>query len=190
MNSEPRLILLLQSVMHGSTAAFEELYLQTKVGVYSHIFRVLRNRSDSEEVLQEVYARIWLRSRQFEPSKGGVVGWINGIARNLSLDLLRVRKGRPQSALEFASGPEASLDAMVCPALQPLDSVILRQRENAVRGSLQHLPPGARECVMLAFYEDLSHSQIASQVGIPLGTVKSWVSRSYGGLRPLLEEHR
>lgn len=190
MNSDPKLIMMLKSVMQGNVSAFEELYLQTKVGVYKKLFRILRNSSDAEEVLQDVYARVWVRAWQFEPCKGGVPGWINGIARNLALDLLRLKIRQPQFSFDQAYEPDSEVDEVTCSALLPLDFVILRQRENAVRGSLQNLEAGPRECLMLAFYEDLSHSQIASQVGIPLGTVKSWVSRSYGGLRPILADHR
>lgn len=189
MNSDLHLTRLLQLVMEGSTSAFNELYLRTKVGVYNKILRLLRNRSDAEEVLQEVYVRVWLRALQFEPCKGGVPGWINGIARNLALDLLRSKVRQPQFALELAYESDLELDEPICPALQPLDFAIRSQRAHAVLGSLQQLPAGPRECITLAFYEDLSHSQIASQVGIPLGTVKSWVTRSYGGLRPFLEDH-
>ncbi len=190
MNSDFRLIALLQLVMDGSASAFEEIYRLTRGNVYSKIFQILRNSSDSEDILQEVYARIWLRSLQFDPCKGGVVSWINGIARHLALDLLRLRKRQPLVSTEMPCEFDNTLDEIVCPDCQPLDNVIRRQRANAVRGSLEHLPAGARECLTLAFFEDLSHTEIASKIGIPLGTVKTWVSRSYGSLRPFLKEHR
>lgn len=189
MNSDLRLLTLLQSVRDGSATAFEEIYRLTRGSVYSQIFGMLRNSSDSEEVVQEVYARIWLRSLQFDPCKGGVASWINGIARNLALDLLRLRKRKPLLSPEIPHEFDDELDDIVCPDLQPLENVIRRQRANAVRGSLECLPVGARECVTLSFYEDMSHAEIASKLGIPIGTVKTWVSRSYGGLRPLLKEH-
>jgi RNA polymerase sigma-70 factor, ECF subfamily len=190
MNSDPRLIMLLQSVTNGNAAAFEELYLHTKFGIYNRIFRLLKNPSDSEEVLQEVFSRVWIRSQQFEPCKGGVEGWIISIARNLTLDRLRLRKRQPLLPIEMHYESDGTLDEIVCPALRPLDELIRRQRADAVRKGLRRLSIGPRECVTLAFYEELSHSQIAIRTGIPLGTVKSWVSRSYGDLRPILDQHR
>jgi RNA polymerase sigma-70 factor, ECF subfamily len=186
---DQKLISLVQSVMIGSESAFRELYVQTKGRVYSKTYRMLGNRSDTDEVLQDVYSKIWLRSHQFESCKGGVAGWIQGIARNEALNRLRLRKRLSLLAAEpFAT--ESSEDEIVCPTLQPLDAVLRNERAIAVRSGLLNLPLAQRECLTLAFFDELSQSQIASRVGIPLGTVKTWISRSYGSLRPMLEAHR
>jgi RNA polymerase sigma-70 factor, ECF subfamily len=182
--------MLLNAVILGNEAAFEELYALTRSGVYRKLFRVLRDQFDSEEVLQEVYATIWLKSKQFKPCRGNVAGWINAIARNLALDLIRLRKRQSLPAFKLFHETGGSDCEIVCLGLQPLNNMIANERLNAVRACLKSLPLGPQECVALAFFEGLSHSQIANRVGIPLGTVKTWISRSYDHLRPMLGAHR
>jgi RNA polymerase sigma-70 factor, ECF subfamily len=191
-SSEANLIALMRAVMLGSEPAFIELYRGTYLGVYHKVLRILRNRVDAEDVVQDVYVKVWLRSQQFKPCKGGVKGWINAIARNLTLDLLRIRKRTPETIIEQPFDDDYSNDRheIICSAKQPLESAICLERQTAVRNSLQKLSVGQRDCLKLASYEDLSQSQIAVHLGIPLGTVKTWVSRSYISLRPILKEYR
>jgi RNA polymerase sigma factor (sigma-70 family) len=189
INSDPQLVTLMQEVKLGSEPAFLELYRLTRSGVYSKVFRILENRSDAEDVVQDVYLKVWIKSQQFDFCKGGVKGWINAIARNLSLDFLRLEKTLPQLALAMPYDWHNDQDEIICSAMQPLESVISIQRAKAVHESLQKLSQAQLSCLTLACFEDLSHSQIATHLGLPLGTVKTWVSRSYVSLRPMLKEH-
>jgi RNA polymerase sigma-70 factor, ECF subfamily len=179
----------IQSVTNGDKRAFLALYQHTNRGVYYKVLRVLCNQSDAEDVLQETYSKVWSQSLKFESSKGCVKGWINAIAFNLSLDLLRLKNRNPVSFVETVAALHHNGEETICPSPQPLELTISGERAGAVRNCLKFLSPAQRECLNLAFFEDLSHAQIASRLGMPLGTVKTSISRAYLCLRPKLSRH-
>ena len=178
--------ILLNSSRRGESRAFEELYRLTKIGVKKTVLRITRDTAETEELVQETYAKVWQSSYLFDSSRGPVSNWINGIARNLAIDSLRRRQRQPTLDID-----EVMIEGVIgtqydCAELQPLELAIAHQRAQAVQESLKILSVAQRECLMLGFFADLSHSEIASSVGIPLGTVKSLVSRSYLRLKPVL----
>jgi RNA polymerase sigma-70 factor, ECF subfamily len=187
---EPKLTLLVQAVVSKNEPAFLELYRTTNRSVFYKILRIVRNRSDAEEILQEVYARVWYKSKLFQVDKGCARAWINAIARNCALDLVRLQKATPQPAAEMPADVINDYSEIACTAPQPLENAIRHEQELLVREGLRKLSIQQRDCLTLAFYEDLSHSQIAIRLGVPLGTVKTWIARSYILLQPTFQEYR
>lgn len=142
---------------------------------------LMRSGSDpamAEEVVQDVMTTLWRKAALFDPNKSSLSTWLYRIARNRRIDLARRDKG------EF--DPD---EPMLQPAPMPdLDKLVdVQQREEAVRAALEHLPPEQLELVKLAFFEGLSHSEVAARTGLPLGTVKSRIRLAFTRLRRALE---
>lgn len=183
---------LLQAVQHGCVASFERLYSLTSPRLFGILLRIHPDGAEAEDLLQDVYLKVWCRSAQFEADKGSVMHWLSGIARYSSIDGHRRRGSRP-SVYRKSIGDDDDPDpygGIESSDLQPLDLVIRERRTAAVREGLRLLSNEQRESLMLAYCDGLSHAQIALRLGQPVGTVKSWLRRAYEVLRPALSAHR
>lgn len=182
--------LLLHAVTQRCTVSFKRLYVLTSPRLYAIVLTINRDRVDSEDVLQEVYLKVWNHCSQFDAQKGVATAWLAGIAHHSALDSLRRRRARPDSHRAVAPDAVDAYDGLPCAAATPLDNAILNQGSRAVQASLQALPDLHRQSLALAFFEGLSHAEIAGRLQQPVGTVKSWVRRSLLSLRPALRAHR
>ena len=185
---------LMRMAATGCMQSFESLYQMTNCRLFGVILRINRDRGESEEVLQETYVKAWRQIGQFDASRGGAATWLTAIARNNAIDSLRrrlrLRQTRPLRKL--APGDECDegfdpYDQLASPEAGPLENLITRRQTEFVRDCLNTLPPDQRASLTLAFYNGLSHQEIAQHLGKPLGTVKSWVRRSLVSLRATLE---
>lgn len=134
----------------------------------------------AEEIAQDAMTALWRKADQFDPAKSSVGTWLYRIARNRRIDLLR-----------RARGGEASIDEVAQPideAPRPDEALVARQRETLVQRALKVLPAEQLALVRLAFFEGRSHSEIATETGLPLGTVKSRIRLAFGRLRRRLED--
>ena len=181
---------LLQAVTQRCTVSFKRLYVLTSPRLYAIVLAINRDRVDSEDVLQEVYLKVWNNSGQFNAQKGQVVSWLAGIAHHSALDSLRRRRARPDSHCIVAPEALDPYDGLSSTAATPLENAILNQGSRAVQVSLQALPDLHRQSLALAFFEGLSHTEIAGRLQQPVGTVKSWVRRSLLSLQPTMQAHR
>jgi RNA polymerase sigma-70 factor (ECF subfamily) len=154
------------------------LYGQTSPCLMAVLLRVLRHRELAEDVLHDVYLRVWERARTYEPSRGSATGWLLAIARNAALDHCRQQRHR---AVHVQHDVEQA--AMVSPAVLAEDTEAAR----ALRTCLERLDAEPRRCLTLAYYEGLTYDELAQRLERPLGTIKSWVRRSLGRLRQCLE---
>ena len=174
---------LLLACAQGNADAFKCLYRQTSSRVLSVIRRNVWNACEAEEVLQEVYVKVWRFSSSFEPNKSLAMTWITHVARNHAIDHLRHSSDR---ALHEAMMIEAEVGDQpwepVDPGPQPQE--LMESRRAAVRmtASLLQLSRDQRLVLLMAFHQELTQTEIALRLGVPLGTVKSWMRR---GLRAL-----
>ena len=158
-----------------------ELYDASSAQVFGLAMRILGERNAAEDAVVEVYAQAWRDASSFDARRGNVRTWLMTLARSRAIDILRSRKREPTSyPLEAASevhsggpGPEKQSSEL--------------QRRNYVRGALENLRPEQREAIELAYFSDLSHSEIASKLGQPLGTIKTRIRSGMMALRGLLE---
>ena len=169
---------LLERVARGDRAAFAALFGHYAPRVKGYLLRLGVDAAQAEELSQEVMIAVWRKADSFDPLQAGVTTWIFRIARNRRIDAFR-REHR--SALDpedptFQPEPEAAPDAAMETAT----------REAEVRAALAELSDDQRLLVREAFYEDLSHSQIASKTGLPLGTVKSRLRLAFNRLKQSL----
>lgn len=144
--------------------------------VYSVALRVLRDTGQAEDVTQEIFFQLWRNPESFSSARGSLAAWLLVVARNRSIDYLRQRR------------PSEPVEDVVLPAATNLQSEaecsILMQR---VRGFLGDLPREQQDSLQMAFFDGLSHSEIAQKTGQPLGTVKTRIRSALTSLRKRLE---
>jgi RNA polymerase sigma-70 factor (ECF subfamily) len=171
---------LLLAVGRGDRAAFAEVY--TRIGPSVKGFLVQRTRDPvlAEEVLQDVMLTLWRRARSYDPARASARTWIFTITRNRMIDRIR-RLGRPEPSPDDPNWVPAAPTAAD-------DLVDQRERADRVLAAVQTLPAPQREVVQLTFYEARSYPEIADDLGIALGTVKSRARLAFRKLRDHLEK--
>jgi RNA polymerase sigma-70 factor (ECF subfamily) len=148
------------------------LYALTSAKLFGVALRILRRQDWAEEVLQECYVNIWNHAGNYAVAKSAPLTWMTSIVRNRSLDWLR----RPQTE---ATGEEydIAVEAWRDDAPGPVESLVASSEAAALARCLEQLEAKQRQSIMLAFFHGLSHSELASHMKQPLGTVKTWVRR-------------
>jgi RNA polymerase sigma-70 factor (ECF subfamily) len=172
---------LLDRVSSGDAAALRTLYDRCSARALSVASRVLGVRSEAEEVVQETFVQVWRQAASYDASRGGAMAWVLTIARSRALDRLRTRAAA-ERAVARSEDPEPPTQ----PA--PLEAAEQRQLRQRVLAALAALPREQRSAIELAYYEGLSHSEIAARLGDPLGTVKTRVRLGLAKLAALLDE--
>lgn len=182
---------LLRRVGEGCPLSFKRLYALTCDQLFGVICRINRDRSEAEDVLQEVYVKVWSQSEQFNAVRGRPIHWLSGIAHHAAIDSLRRRSARPdRQPVAPCFGDDDPYLGMASGEPDPLDRVIDLGSANAVRQCLASLSAEQRQSLTLAFFDGLSYPQIAQRMGRPAGTVKSWVRRTLLMMRSGLSAHR
>ncbi len=177
----------------GDPGALETLYNEYATLVITVINRMVRDRRIAEELLQEVFLRIWQHGETYEPERGQVRSWILGVAHNLALNELRRQRRRPaivSSQPETAGEtgmPDDPIARMPDPGLQPDDIVWLREQRNRLTEALGQLPDVQRAVIGL-YANGYSQSEIASRLDEPLGTVKSRMRRGLLHLHDIVQD--
>jgi RNA polymerase sigma-70 factor (ECF subfamily) len=170
---------LVARTAQGDRAAFGELYRATSAKLYGVALRILRREDWAEEVLQECYVSVWRHAPEYRPGLAAPMTWMTSIVRNRCLDWLRRPNPEPLDddalqAIESGNpGPLAVLE-------QGRDSAALAR-------CLRGLEAKQRQAIALAFFDGLSHAELARHLREPLGTVKTWVRRGLARLRSCLE---
>jgi RNA polymerase sigma-70 factor, ECF subfamily len=177
---ETRDALLAARVRHGDAEAFGALYDRYAPAVYALAAHAL-GPAEAEEVVQEVFLRLWQRAGQFDPVRSAFGAWFMAIARHRMLDELR-RRGQARR-LSAAGDVERLLASAPDPALDPGTEVWLRETAHAVRSALAELPDDQRRVLVLAYFGGLTHSAMSDLLGWPLGTVKKRVRLGLQKLR-------
>jgi len=174
------LIEALQATATGNRASLQIVYEMTSSKVFSTILRIVRRREVAEDVLQDVYVKVWRRAGRFDPNKGSAITWLCTIARNSALNDVR-RNGRHEE-LADDEFPEIADTRIVAAD----DWLCAEQDSAALADCLEELRDDHRRTIKLAFFEGLSHSELAERVNVPLGTLKSWIRRGLAGLKGCL----
>ena len=171
---------LLPRIAGGDRSALRHLYQATSAKLFGVCLRILSNRDESEDVLQEVYLTIWRRADRFEASRASVMTWISTIARNRAIDRLRAR-----GPLAYA----AQIDDMEIEDGAPRAEALLEaaQSGQALGKCLSELDDRTEKVIRTAFFEGVTYEVLAQRMDTPLGTVKSWIRRGLLKLKGCLE---
>jgi RNA polymerase sigma-70 factor, ECF subfamily len=177
-----RLADLLARTALSDQQAFAELYRLTSPHLYAVALRILRVSGPAEEVLQESYVNIWHHAGSYVAAKSQPLTWMTSIVRNRCLDQMRRREVDTVTIDEEEPGMKLADDRP-----SPIDMLLSSADALAVRSCVERLEAGQKQAIALAFYQGLSHSELASHLRQPLGTVKSWVRRGLERLKACLD---
>jgi RNA polymerase sigma-70 factor, ECF subfamily len=173
---------LVMRAAHGDQGSFRELYDRSSGMVHAVAMRILASREDAEEVVLDVYMRAWRNAASYDRARGSPLAWLLMMARSTSIDRLRQKAARPQAGED--------LSRFDLPALQsdPEQSLGLLEQSRVVRLALAALPLEQQEALRLAYYSGLTHTELADQLGEPLGTVKTRIRLGLQRMRRALEQ--
>jgi RNA polymerase sigma-70 factor, ECF subfamily len=170
---------LLHAIARGDEGALARLYDAYRVILFGLLVRILNSREEAEDILQEVFLQVWRRAGDFDEKRGRPFTWLVTLTRSRAIDRLRLLAARQRlAAAAERDQPDQASDAFS-------DTVKSGQRE-IVRQALAELPEEQRHTLMLAYFEGLTQSEIASKLGAPLGTVKTRMRSGMIKLRTLL----
>ena len=174
---------LMERLAHQDTSALESLYDRYSRAVYGLVFRIAQQAATAEEIVQDVFLQLWRNAHLYRSSRGRLESWLFTIARNRTLDHMRLKREkqrRREDSLELHPA------AFVAP--NPESIVDQKRRAESVRTLIQSLSVQQQKAIELAFFEGMTHSEIARTLEEPLGTVKSWIRGGLLRLREALEE--
>jgi RNA polymerase sigma-70 factor (ECF subfamily) len=163
---------LVARIRAGDQQAMSELYDRYSKVVYAVALRVLQDAAGAEDVLQDIFLQLWRNPDAFDASRGSLAAWLAVIARHRSID--RLRKRRPETDIE---------DCVIASGLDLRDETERALLIEKVRGALASMSPEQRQAMELAFFQGLTHTEIAEKTGEPLGTIKTRIRSGLQQLR-------
>lgn len=184
---------LLARASLGDRAAFATLYEKTSSHLLAVVLRINRDRAQAEDILQEVYVNVWRAASSFDAAQSQPLTWLTSIARNRAIDSLRRNQTQPQlrtlgPAADGSDREDESVyDTVADEAPGPLDLLSRASEARSLAACMEQLSALQRQSVAMAFFQGLSHAEVAAQLRQPLGTVKSWVRRSLLRLKSCLQ---
>ena len=180
-NPDQQLMALIERVASREESALKALYDLTSGKLYGLSMRVVRNNEWAEDALQETFLHIWRSAPDYKASLSPPMAWLGLIVRSRSLDVLRRRKAEREHMTEEID--DFMADTMEGDSPNPMDTSLASQQAWALHQCLGKLDNKQREVVSLAYLRDLSHGELAEQLKLPLGTVKTWIRRGLDQLR-------
>ncbi|HKZ10928.1 MAG TPA: sigma-70 family RNA polymerase sigma factor [Rhodanobacteraceae bacterium] len=171
---------LMRACAGGDRGAFATLYRRTSDKLFGVCLRMLRERGEAEDALQELYVKVWHRAARFDPARATAMTWLLSLARNQCIDQLRRHREAPLD--------DAMAGRIVDPDPGPVRSSEASQQRQRLDRCLGTLAEQQRQAVCAAFFTGATYIQLADRLGVPLATLKSWIRRSLMRLRTCLEE--
>ena len=177
----------------GDRAAFATLYERTSSHLFAVVLRINRDRAQAEDILQEVYVNVWRAASSFDAAQSQPLTWLTSIARNRAIDSLRRQQTQPRMRVGGASadGVDSEDDdvyeTVADDAPGPLELLSRAADARSLAACIDQLSATQRQSLALAFFQGLSHGEVAEQMRQPLGTIKSWLRRSLVALKSCLD---
>lgn len=167
----------------GDRHSFEQLYHATSAQLFGLILRIVKQRDKANEILQEVYVKIWQRAGDYSVSKAAPLTWMGTVARNQAIDTLRRGNQQPATVDE----PIETFSSLAEPGLGPEEQTHEAHRNAALHHCLNQLQGQQKQALLLAYFQGLTHEELSVKLDSPIGTVKSWVRRGLQRLKQCLE---
>ena len=179
-----QLRLWLQGAAQRDAVAFRSLYDATSPKLFGFALRILIKRELAEEVMQESYVAIWNNAASYQSHLAAPMTWMTTIVRNKIFDLLR--RSEVHAEIDGEQFDMEVLNALQDPGKTPIEALQMSSDAKALAYCMAALEGLHRQVVGLAFFHDLSHSEVAQQMALPVGTVKTWIRRSLERLKTCL----
>jgi RNA polymerase sigma-70 factor (ECF subfamily) len=179
--SRSQLAAALTRVAAGDRAALRMVYQDTSAKLFGVCLRILNDKSEAEDVLQDVYVTVWRKAAGFDPDRASPITWLVAITRNRAIDRLRA------SALMRRMEPIESADAVSDPAPVAVERVELAQQHERLANCLEELEARQSAAIRAAFLDGATYEELAQRMSVPLGTMKSWIRRGLLKLRTCLD---
>jgi RNA polymerase sigma-70 factor (ECF subfamily) len=167
---------LLERVVRKDESALSELYDRYSGLVYSEAKRILRDTGAAEEILQDLFYQVWRTASQFDPARGSLAGWLVVVARNRAISRIRRKAGKGEELQENAVDLRVDLES----------SSARNLTLEKVRRVMSGLPEGQRVALEYAYFEGMTHTEIAEKTGEPLGTIKTRIRSAMETLKKVL----
>ena len=168
---------LLRAVAASDREAFQELYERHSGMLFALALKILSDRTEAEDVLQDAFVQVWQQAHRFDPERGSAEAFLVSLVRYRALDIVR-RTARETPGYEPEEQEDESPDA--------LSLMVATSEGAALQRCLGRLETDRRRLIVMAFVDGLSHGELAEKLSVPLGTVKSWIRRSLLSLRECL----
>jgi RNA polymerase sigma factor (sigma-70 family) len=192
MTNTPELATLMSRVALGDREAFAALYRHTSAHLLGVILRIQNNRTLAEDVLQEVFINVWRSAHSFNPALSQVSTWLVSVARHRAIDSLRQKKAEVPTISRTQFGPDDEehdlLEQLADDAPTPPECLEQSVRARSLNHCMESLSTEQKNSLALAYFQGLSHGEVALHLGQPLGSVKSWVRRGMQSLKSCLEQ--
>lgn len=182
-DSTPTDAQLIRLVARNESWALAEIYNRYARLVFSLALKILNDRSSAEEVVQEVFVKVWRRARDYQDDRGKFSSWLTGIAHHHAIDELRRRRVRPSAAGDESAAAEVMDDG---PA--PMDRAVQSLEHSRIVDALCAIPPEQRRAIEMAYFDGFTQQEIADRLGEPLGTIKTRMRLGMQKLKTLLDE--
>jgi RNA polymerase sigma-70 factor (ECF subfamily) len=176
--ASPEIADLIARIALRDRKAFRDLYSRTSAKLFGVTLRILKDRAEAEEALQEVYVKIWQRADRYVAGGYSPISWLVAVARNHSLDILRSRKPVSddiEAAIDLADGGP-----------NPEQATMQSSERAQIEGCLDTLEPDKADCVRSAYLDGFSYEELATRHSVPLNTMRTWLRRSLIKLRDCL----
>jgi len=173
---------LLRGVAAGDMEALRQLYARHSAVLFALALKVLSDRAEAEDVLQEAFVQVWKTAGSFDEERGKPIGWLIMLTRSRAIDQLRSRKARTRVTESMARDLVKTAEART-----PADEASASEAQRAIRARLKSLPAEQRLAIEMAYFGGLTQFEIAQQLGQPLGTVKTRIRNGMMRLRELLD---
>jgi len=174
---------LMERLIRREAEALEVLYDRHARAVYSLVLRIAQHAASAEEIVQDVFLQLWRNAHLYQAARGPLEPWLLTLARNRALDHMRLKREKQRRREETLD-----LEPLTCAAPNPEYILDRERRAERVRALMRSLPQQQRKAIELAFFDGMTHSEIARALDEPLGTVKSWIRTGLLRLKEALQE--
>ena len=180
---------LLQRTATQDRTAFQQLYSETAPKLSGVLFRILGNRTEVDDAMQEVYIRVWQRAAQYRPDRGQGISWLIAVTRNHALDRLRARPERSGMRQEVARDEDGQdpLDRIADPSAGAEAGLVAKGEARRVVNCFDELEEDRAAAVKGAYVQGLSYQDLAERHGVPLNTMRTWLRRGLLRLRECMD---